>query len=348
MTDRQMEQAMGRISTTLDYRGFSTVDVVLEAVVENLDVKWKVLEQAEAVISPECVFASNTSSLPITRIASRARRPGRVVGMHFFNPVHRMPLVEVIRGEETDDVALATIYALARSLGKTPVVVQDRPGFLVNRILAPYLNEALLLVRDGASIAAVDQALIRFGMPMGPLRLYDEVGIDVADKVGGILREALGDRLEAVASIPVFLESGRLGRKAGRGFYRHKDGAPQPDPDAESIVRGGMGPPPGPAPGEDAIVERCMLRMIDEGARCLEEGVVQDAEDLDLALVLGIGFPPFRGGPMRHADALGAAWVVERLEALAADEGPRFEPSALLREAAREGKDLRRPFPPPR
>ncbi|MGD8374726.1 MAG: 3-hydroxyacyl-CoA dehydrogenase NAD-binding domain-containing protein [Acidobacteriota bacterium] len=337
MKPREMERAMGAISPTLDYSGFATVDAVIEAVVEKLEVKWSVLTELEAEVSEGCVLASNTSSLPITTIASRLRRPERFVGMHFFNPVDRMPLVEVIRGERSDDVAVATIYSLAKRLGKMPVVVRDGPGFLVNRILAPYMNEAVLLVRDGASIAAVDRALMGFGMPMGPLALFDQVGIDVAAHVAGILREAFGERMGDASGLDRMIREKRLGKKSGRGFYRYGEKRPEPDPEVTSWLREGDAP----APGTEAITERCVLRMLDEASRCVEDGIVSEPGDLDLAMILGTGFPPFRGGLLRHGDTLGAAAVVERLEALAAALGPRFEPCDLLRRAARDGLPLR-------
>ncbi|TDI13758.1 MAG: hypothetical protein E2P04_02645 [Acidobacteria bacterium] len=344
MTPRQMQRHMNRISTTLDYRGFSTVDFVLEAVVEKLEVKRQVLQEVEAAVPPDCVIASNTSSLPIAKIAERARRPHNVVGMHFFNPVHRMPLVEVIRGSASSDQAVATVYALACRLGKTPVVVQDRPGFLINRLLAPYMHEASLLVMEGASVQAVDGALVRFGMPMGPLMLHDQVGIDIAAHVASILGDAYGERLGSAAGLDPLLQAGRLGKKSGLGFYRHGGSKPAPDPAAEALLRQ-AGSGASTPPGSDMMVDRCLLRMIDEAARCLEEGVVQSAEDLDLAMVFGTGFPPFRGGLLRHADTLGASQVVQRLEALEARHGARFEPCARLRRMAAEGTAFRLPFP---
>jgi 3-hydroxyacyl-CoA dehydrogenase/enoyl-CoA hydratase/3-hydroxybutyryl-CoA epimerase len=265
--------------------------------------------------------------------------------MHFFNPVHRMPLVEVIRGERTSDEAVATVYGLATRLGKTPVVVRDRPGFLVNRLLAPYLNEAALLVAEGATVADVDRGLKRFGMPMGPLMLYDQVGIDIAAHVAGILTGAYGERLGSADVLQPLLEAGRLGKKAGTGFYRHQGKKPEPDDGAGALLRGAA-PAGSGVPGSEDIVERCVLRMIDEAARCLEEGVVASAEDLDLAMVFGTGFPPFRGGLLRHADTLGAAKVVKRLDKLAAAHGPRFQPCDSLRARARDGRSFRAPFPP--
>jgi 3-hydroxyacyl-CoA dehydrogenase/enoyl-CoA hydratase/3-hydroxybutyryl-CoA epimerase len=338
LTPREAERTMARISPTLDLRGFRTVDLVIEAVVERLEVKQSVVAEIEGRVADACVIASNTSSLPIARIAERARHPERVAGMHFFNPVDRMPLVEVIRGDQTSDEAVATIYTLAKRLGKTPIVVADRPGFLVNRILAPYLNEALELVRGGAPIQAVDRALVRFGMPMGPLLLLDQVGIDVAAHAAATFHQAFGERVGDPALLKAMAAANRLGRKTGRGFYQHRGKRPEPDPDAETLVR--QSAAAASSPLEVEIVERCLLRMIDEAGRCLAEGVVADAADLDLAMVMGTGFPPFRGGLLRYAETLGAKRVVERLEALAAANGSRFTPGPWLVEAAREGRPL--------
>ena len=221
LTEREMARKMDLLSGTLDYTGFSRCEVTIEAVVEKLTVKRAVLEQWEAVVPPTAIFASNTSTLPITEIAVGAREPGRVVGMHFFNPVHRMPLVEVIRGDRTSDETVATVFALAKTLGKTPVVVKDAPGFLVNRILAPYLSEAVRLVAEGCRIEDVDATMTRFGMPVGPLALLDDVGLDVATKAGEVLQAAFPDRLR-MGGEDALVAAGRLGRKNGKGFYEYE------------------------------------------------------------------------------------------------------------------------------
>jgi len=224
LTRREADQRMDLISAGLEYHGFATVDLVVEAVVERLDIKREVLREAERHVGAACVLTTNTSSLSVDRMAEALERPSRFCGMHFFNPVHRMPLVEVVRGGATDDATLVTVYALALRLGRIPVVTGDGPGFLVNRILGPYLNEAGHLLGDGATIEDVDRAAKEFGMPMGPLRLIDEVGIDVSRHAGEALRDALGERLEPSPVLVKLAESGRLGRKGGKGFYRYKDG----------------------------------------------------------------------------------------------------------------------------
>ncbi len=223
LTAREMSRKMDLISGTLDYSGFQRCDVTIEAVVEKLTVKRAVLADWEAAVPAESIFASNTSTLPITEIAVGAIDAARIVGMHFFNPVHRMPLVEVIRGARTSDETVATVFALAKKLGKTPVVVRDGPGFLVNRILAPYLSEAVRLVREGCRIEDVDRAMTRFGMPVGPIALLDDVGLDVAVKAGEVLAAAFPERLRA-AGEEAMAAAGRLGRKSGKGFYEYTDG----------------------------------------------------------------------------------------------------------------------------
>jgi 3-hydroxyacyl-CoA dehydrogenase/enoyl-CoA hydratase/3-hydroxybutyryl-CoA epimerase len=258
-----------------------------------------------------------------------------VVGMHFFNPVHRMPLVEVIRAEKTSDETVATIFTLAKTLGKTPVVVSDRPGFLVNRILAPYLSEAVRLVVEGSTIEDVDEAMTDFGMPVGPIALLDDIGLDTAVKAGEILQAAFPDRMQA-APQEALVGAGRLGRKSGRGFYDYENGKRRRS-SKEAYAALGVEPSATPPISNDEIVSRLTLPMINEAAFCLAEQVVADASKLDLAMIFGTGFPPFRGGLMRYADSLGAKRVSEQLEALAERLGPRFRPAPLVVELASTG-----------
>ena len=329
---REMAKKMGLLSGTLDYSGFARCEVTIEAVVEKLAVKRAVLKEWEAAVPRTAIFASNTSTLPITEIAAEAAVRSRVVGMHFFNPVHRMPLVEVIRGKETSDETVATIFALARTLGKTPVVVRDAPGFLVNRILAPYLAEAARLVREGCRIEDVDTALTDFGMPVGPLALLDDVGLDVAAKGGEVLRAAFPERLSSGGE-EAFASAGRLGRKNGKGFYDYDGGKRQgPSPEAYAVLRVKV-PQSSPLPAS-VLEARCLLPMINEAAHCLEDGIVRNAAKLDLAMVFGTGFPPFRGGLLRYADSLGLDRVFQRLDDLAERLGPRFAPADLLQTLA--------------
>jgi 3-hydroxyacyl-CoA dehydrogenase / enoyl-CoA hydratase / 3-hydroxybutyryl-CoA epimerase len=332
LTPREMSRKMDRLSGTLDYSGFARCDVTIEAVVEKLAVKRAVLEEWEAAVPRTAIFASNTSTLPITEIAVGAVEPGRVAGMHFFNPVHRMPLVEVIRGARTSDETVATVFALAKTLGKTPVVVRDSPGFLVNRILAPYLSEAVRLVQEGCRIEDVDAAMTAFGMPVGPLALLDDVGLDVAAKGGEVLQAAFPERL-AMGGEEALAATGRLGRKNGKGFYDYEDGSRRgPAREAYEALRiDRRDESPLPAP---VIEARLVLPMVNEAAFCLEDDVVADPARLDLAMIFGTGFPPFRGGLLRYADAIGLGRVFSRLDDLAERLGPRFTPSDLIQRLA--------------
>jgi len=258
-----------------------------------------------------------------------------VIGMHFFNPVHRMPLVEVIRGPRTSDQTVATIFALAKRLGKTPVVVKDSPGFLINRILAPYLSEAVRLVTEGCAIEEVDRAMTGFGMPVGPIALLDDVGLDVAVKAGEILQAAFPERMKS-AGHETLVAEGRLGRKSGKGFYDYESGKRRrPSKDAYAAL--GVEPREKPPVSQEEIESRLVLTMINEAAYCLEERVVASPGKLDLAMIFGTGFPPFRGGLLRYADTLGAKRVEEGLRALSARLGTRFRPAPLLVELARAG-----------
>ena len=336
LTTREMAAKMGLLSGTLDYSGFARCDVTIEAVVEKLGVKRAVLKEWEAVVPRTAIFASNTSSLPITEIAAGALDPSRVVGMHFFNPVHRMPLVEVIRGRETSDAAVATVFGLAKTLGKTPVVVKDAPGFLVNRILTPYLSEAVALVLEGCRIEDVDSALTGFGMPVGPLALLDDVGLDVAAKAGEVMQAAFPERMKGGGQ-DALAGAGRLGRKNGKGFYDY-DGSKRLGPSAEAYALLGVSKPETSSVTRAAIESRCVLPMINEAAFCLEDRIVRHAAKLDLAMIFGTGFPPFRGGLLRYADSQGSAVILRSLEDLADGHGPRFAPSDLIQRLAASGK----------
>ena len=334
MKPREAERRMELITGGIEYHGFGGVDLVIEAVVERMDVKRAVLREAEERVRESCILATNTSSLSVDEMAEALERPERFCGMHFFNPVHKMPLVEVVRGARTDDGTIATVHALTLKLGKVPVVVKDGPGFLVNRILGPYLNEAAFLLADGASVEEVDRAARDFGMPMGPLRLIDEVGIDIARHAGETLHSAFGERMRPAPALATLGASERRGRKNGRGFYEYHDGEAE-DVDDTVYADLGLSPPATDAgPGEREIRTRLVLAMINEAARALDDRIVRHAGDVDVAMVMGTGFPPFRGGLLRFADSLHPRTVVERLEGLAARQGARFEPAPLLRELA--------------
>ena len=322
------------ISGATDYSGFHHVDLAIEAVFEDLGVKQAVLRDVESVAKPDCIFASNTSTIPIGRIAEASRHPETVVGMHFFSPVQRMPLLEVIAAERTAPRTIVTAVAFGRRLGKTVIVVRDRPGFFVNRILMPYLNEAGRLLTEGVPIEALDRAMTAWGFPVGPITLLDEIGLDVAVKAGAVMREAFGERLTPAADIAALVKEGRLGRKNGRGFLRYRGGRKAGvDPTAYGV----LGVAPGRAPAAEVLAERMASIMLNEAARALEEGVVRSPRDGDIGAIFGIGFPPFRGGPFRALDSMGPAKAVEILERLAGDCGDRFVPAPILADLARRG-----------
>lgn len=336
MTRGEMQRKLARITGTTDWSGFPRTNIVIEAVVESLPIKRQVLAEFEGLAKPGAIFATNTSTIPITKIAAEAKRPEDVVGMHFFNPVDRMPLVEVIRGEKTSEVAMVTTAALARKLGKTVVYCNDGPGFVVNRILGPYMNESGFLLQEGNSIESLDKAMVDFGMPMGPMALLDEVGIDVAAKVAGILTEAFGARMEKSTVVEKLYADGRHGKKNGKGLYLYKDGK-RLGPDSSVYKVLGISSPRAADP--KAVVERMVLSMINEAVLILDEKIVASAGELDLAMIMGTGFPPFRGGLLRYADALGGPYILARLDELSSSVGPRFRPNEpLKRLAGRDGK----------
>ena len=332
LTRVQYDDTLSLVGATTDYRGFHNVDVVIEAVFEDLAVKHAVLREVEAV-APTAIFASNTSTIPIREIARASVRPERVVGMHFFSPVHKMPLLEVIVTPETSADTTATVVAYGRSLGKTVIVVQDGPGFYVNRILAPYINESGKLLDEGVSVDAVDAALLSFGFPVGPITLLDEVGLDIAGKSGPLMAAAFGDRMQPSVTLQRVIESGRLGRKAKRGFYRYDAKGKRLGVDEGIAALTPAGGARRSLP-DDEIQRRTVLPMLNEAVRCLEEGVIRSARDGDIGAIFGIGFPPFHGGPFRYLDTLGAASVVQQLDALEARFPGRFAPAPLLRAKA--------------
>ncbi|MGE0158344.1 MAG: 3-hydroxyacyl-CoA dehydrogenase NAD-binding domain-containing protein [Gemmatimonadales bacterium] len=344
LSRREAAQRMELIGGGLDFRGIAGADLIVEAVVERMDVKRAVLKETEKLVRADCVLATNTSSLSVDAMAEALERPERFCGMHFFNPVDRMPLVEVVRGAESSAAAVATVYALALRLGKVPVVTADGPGFVVNRILGPYLNEAGHLLGDGATVDEIDAAAKAFGMPMGPLRLIDEIGVDVSRHAGASLHEALGERL---APAPVLLALGnteRLGRKGGVGFYVYEKGEEKRVDETIYQELGSVIPQQRNVP-EREIVDRLVLAMINEASRVLEERIVASAGSLDLAMIMGTGFPPFRGGLLRHADSLGAPAVLTGLTDLQRKCGERFAPSSLVRELAAADRRFYQAYP---
>ena len=335
ITRQQFEDQLSLVSGAIEYSGFSHVPLVIEAVFEDVAVKHQVLAETEKVLPPSAIFASNTSTIPIATIAEGAPRPERVIGMHFFSPVQKMPLLEVIVTPRTAPEVIATTVAFGRRLGKTVIVVNDAPGFFVNRILAPYINEAVRMLDEGVAIEAIDRALLDFGFPVGPITLLDEVGLDIAAKSGVIMAKAFGHRVQPSESLARVLAGGRLGRKSKKGFYLYDTNGRKGAVD-ESVyalfpatLRTAM--------AREDIQRRCSLAMVNEAARCLEEHIVRSPRDGDVGAVFGIGFPPFRGGPFRYVDALGPAAVVRLLEELDTRHPGRFTPCALLVKMAREG-----------
>jgi len=329
----------GRLRTATQLAAVADADLVIESVTERTDVKQQVLADIERLVGPATIIATNTSTNPIARLAAGLSDPARFCGMHFFNPVRRMTLVEVVRGPATSDATVAAVVAHAKRLGKCPVVVRDSPGFLVNRILMPYLHEAVEMAREGVECGRIDRVARGFGMPMGPIELYDMIGLDTAFYAGLVLSAAYGDRIEASPVIPALVKSGRLGRKSGCGFYRYAAAASKPrmlGPDAgaaELIRRYAL---PARETSDRTIADRLLLPMLLEAVRALDEGLVRDGRDIDLAVIHALGFPPFRGGLLAWADTLGPAEVVRRLEPLA-DLGPRMVPTDRLLAMARDG-----------
>jgi 3-hydroxyacyl-CoA dehydrogenase / enoyl-CoA hydratase / 3-hydroxybutyryl-CoA epimerase len=352
LTKREAEQHFELISGGLEYHGLSGADLVIEAIVEKMAVKKAVLREMEQHVSEQCTIATNTSSLSVAEMARALEHPERFCGMHFFNPVDRMPLVEVIRGPETSDDTIASVYRLAVRLGKVPVVVGDGPGFLVNRILGPYLNEAGYLLADVQSIETIDRVAKEFGMPMGPLRLVDEVGIDISGHAGAALHEGLGDRLEPSPVLVALGATGRLGRKGGVGLYRYEKGKEQgvdPSVYAElglvANARGVGGGGGGRGDVEQQIRRRLVLAMINEAARVLEDGIVSAAQDIDLAMIMGTGFPPFRGGLLRFADTLHPRGLLDRLGELHDRFGSRFDPAPSIVRLAETDRTFYEAYP---
>jgi 3-hydroxyacyl-CoA dehydrogenase/enoyl-CoA hydratase/3-hydroxybutyryl-CoA epimerase len=331
LTRPQYERLSALLSGSADYSGFNRADLVIEAVFEDLETKRKVLAEVEAVVRPQAIFATNTSTIPIRHIAEHARRPERVLGMHFFSPVERMPLLEVIPTEATSPDTLVTAVRFGRRMGKTVIVVADRPGFWVNRILSPYLNEAGHLLQEGVPIEVIDRVMARFGFPVGPVALLDEVGLDVAEKAGGVMHEAFGERMKPAGALSRMLGATRLGRKNGRGFYRYKQGHKAGvDPSVYPLlnVRRTEADP-------DLVQRRLLHAMLNEAAMACAENVVRSPRDADIGAIFGIGFPAFRGGPLRMIDDLGPGRVVETLYQLQEVFGERFRPAPSLLEMSR-------------
>lgn len=321
-------------TTDAEFRG---CDLVIEAVVENPKVKAELYARIEPLLADGAILASNTSAISIARLAEMLKHPERFCGIHFFNPVRKMPLVEVIRGPKTSDETIATAVAFAKAIGKSPIVVNDGPGFLVNRLLLPYMNESLELIRDGVEIKAVEKAAREFGMPMGPITLYDVVGLDTAYYAGQVMREAFPDRIVESAVLKAMVEAGRLGQKKGVGFFKYKPKQErgEPDPTLADVLKP-LVRKPEKLSGEQ-VTHRLFVPMVLEATRILAERKVRDPRDVDLGLIFGIGFPPFKGGLLFWADTIGPAKLVEMLKPYEA-LGPRYHPTPMLLDMAKSGR----------
>ena len=324
---REAARIIGRVTGGSDLSGFRTADLVIEAVFEDIATKRRVIGELEQVLRPEAVIASNTSALPIAEIAREARSPERIVGMHFFSPVHKMPLIEVIRPAGADADAVATAVAAAIAMGKTAIVVGDGPGFYTTRVLSTMIGEAFTMLAEGDSIEAIDRAMTEFGWPVGPLQLVDEVGLEVAGHAGETVAKARG--IAAPTIVSALVAEGFKGKHKGGGFYRYDGRRRTPNPRVREL----LGAPTHPGAGD--IAERLTLTFVNEAVRCLDEGVLRSPGEGDLGAVLGLGFPPFLGGPFRYADAQRQR-IVTALERLAGARGDRLAPTESLRS--------RRPF----
>ncbi|KHT48047.1 fatty acid oxidation complex subunit alpha FadJ [Vibrio sinaloensis] len=318
----QLQSKMLQLSGGTDFTSFNHTDIVIEAVFEDLDLKQKMVADIEENAKDSTIFATNTSSLPIGQIAEKAQRPENVVGLHYFSPVEKMPLVEVIPHEGTSDETVSTVVEFARKQGKTPIVVKDCAGFYVNRILAPYMNEAAQVLMSGEPIGHLDKALLNFGFPVGPITLLDEVGVDIGAKIMPILVNELGERFKGPDVFDTLLNDGRKGRKSGKGFYTYKGKKKEVDKSVYKLL--GLSPESKMAQEEMAM--RCVLPMLNEAVRCLDEGIIRSPRDGDIGAIFGIGFPPFLGGPFRYMDQIGVKKLVEIMNQHAEKYGDRFAP----------------------
>lgn len=342
MSDLEMQETLGRIAPTLSYEGFQNVELVIEAVFEDINLKHKVLAQVEEATTKECIFASNTSALPIGEIAAAAKRPELVIGMHYFSPVPKMPLLEIIKTDKTADWVVATCYEVGKQQGKTCIVVNDGPGFYTTRILAPMMNEALLMLDEGADIKQIDKQMNLFGFPVGPVTLMDEVGIDVGAHImsGDIMKKALesaGREMKISYTLLEVSKAGYKGRKNKKGFYQYDDKGKKKS-EVDTNIYSFFGGNSRKQLDNKEIQMRAAMMMVNEAAYCLQEGIIESPLDGDIGAVFGLGFPPFLGGPFRYIDTIGANKAVAIMEELAAKYGKRFEPAPILKEHAKDNR----------
>ena len=329
------QKAMDRIRPVTTDVPLHNIDMVIEAVVEKMDLEKKIFHQLEELAGPNTILATNTSALSISEIASELKRPENVIGIHFFNPVHRMKLVEIIKGENTSNETLDRTLGFVKGIGKLPVIVSDSPGFLVNRILMPYLLEAVRLFEEGYSVRLIDDAMLQFGMPMGPLRLIDEVGLDVAQHVALDLNERLKSPIQLTDILKKMLQLDWTGKKAGRGFYYYRKGshANNENPDLAKFQE----TRPSSPVDRDMLQDRMLLLMINEAARCLEENVVEAPEDVDFGMIMGTGWAPAHGGPLRYADTITLPLVAKKMERLQRTVSDHYQPCDLLIDRVNKG-----------
>ncbi|MGD1450976.1 fatty acid oxidation complex subunit alpha FadJ [Vibrio harveyi] len=331
-----LQSKMLQLSGGVDFTSFNHIDVVIEAVFEDLDLKQTMVADIEANAKPETIFATNTSSLPIHKIAEKAERPENIVGLHYFSPVEKMPLVEVIPHETTSEETISTVVALSKKQGKTPIVVKDKAGFYVNRILAPYMNEAAHILLANEPIEQLDGALLDFGFPVGPITLLDEVGVDIGAKIMPILVNELGERFKGPDVFDTLLSDGRKGRKSGKGFYTYKGKKKEVDKSVYKLLN----LTPESKLSDNDIALRCVLPMLNEAVRCLDDGIIRSPRDGDIGAIFGIGFPPFLGGPFRYMDQFGLKELVEKMNEFASKYGDRYAPCDGLLTRAGEGRNF--------
>ncbi|EPW6433957.1 fatty acid oxidation complex subunit alpha FadJ [Vibrio parahaemolyticus] len=334
LSKADLQAKMLQLSGGVDFTSYNHIDVVIEAVFEDLDLKQQMVADIEANAKSETIFATNTSSLPIHKIAEKAERPENIVGLHYFSPVEKMPLVEVIPHETTSDETISTVVALAKKQGKTPIVVKDKAGFYVNRILAPYMNEAAHILLANEPIEKLDGAFLDFGFPVGPITLLDEVGVDIGAKIMPILVNELGERFKGPDVFDILLNDGRKGRKSGKGFYTYKGKKKEVDKSIYKLLK----LTPESKLSDNDIALRCVLPMLNEAVRCLDDGIIRSPRDGDIGAIFGIGFPPFLGGPFRYMDQFGLKELVEKMNEFASKYGDRYAPCDGLLTRAGEGR----------
>lgn len=335
----EAQQKLSQISPGTTPDGLQDCDMIIEAVFEDLKLKQNILSKLESNPNENFIFATNTSAIPITKIAESAKNPDRIIGMHFFSPVEKMPLLEVIVSNQTADWVIARTIEMGQDLGKQVIVVKDGPGFYTTRALSFYMNEAATLLSEGVSILKIDKSLMEFGFPVGPITLIDEVGIDVGMHVLETMQRAFPDRMSTPAGLQAVADSGRLGRKNNKGFYIYENGRKgRPDQSIYDLV--GVSSQKAESISLEEITDRCVLQFVNETALCLQEGILNSPNDGDVGAVFGLGFPPFWGGPFKYIDHIGVSTIVDRLNALTDKYGSRFRPAQLLIDQAKRNKQF--------